>query len=194
MNLRAILFKIYPLFYSYKPPLSYQVKDSNRFIPPSVLLSATYRYYIELTGKDYSPESLMRFLNSIKYAGLTSSSEEIHITSSSFLLRLWRIAEAKGKKKKEEEKTNYDAMRRIYISTSKPFLGFIIYEPSSLSGDILIRAVESIIWLGDNVCDTKVEVVETDLPIKVEAPPDEAFMTQIVSSEREKLPQRFVGR
>jgi len=185
--MKVLIFEVKPLFYSYKAPISYQVKVSNILLPPSALLGAIYKNYVKEILGSYSRDTLLNFLNSVEYAGFAvlpvDGGDFVSFRKFAVLLRHWRFE--KGRK----ELTS-DAMLREYVYVYGRLIGVIAYE--GLDDEALTRAVESIVYLGNSESMVSVRVLELLHLTKNADSCHDGYMMQIVSESTDGLPHRGV--
>lgn len=182
--MKAIVFEIKPLFYSYKSPVSYQIKTSNILPPPSALLGAIYKSYVEVANLDFSQDTLIGFLRAVKFVGTTvvpKTSSRTHVIKKfSVLMKHHRLEyDPKVKEGKRE-----DAMVREFIFIEDGILGLIAFE-DAMNHEILMRAVEGIEYLGNSESLVSVNVLDV---VDVKEKGNNGVMMQMVSSSVTSLP------
>jgi len=184
MNMKVLIFEVKPLFYSYKTPNVYQVKPSNMFLPPSVLIGAIYKNYVKEVLGSYSRDTLLKFLRLVEYTGfavLPKDGEDfVSLKKFAVLLKHWRF----------EDKLRSDAMLREYVYIYAKLIGVIAYK--ELDDDALARAVESIVYLGNSESMVSVRLLESVVPTKDIEKCRDGYVMQIVSENIDDLPHRGI--
>jgi CRISPR-associated protein Cas5 subtype I-A len=184
LEMNVIVFEVKALFYSYKPPIAYQVKTSNMMPQPSSLIGALYRSYVECHGLDYSKETYDRFLNQIAFAGFAiiprDGGNTVTIKDFPVLIKHWRI--------EKDEKLKSDAMLRHYVVSDGRIVGVVGVETEDVK--TFIDPVSTIEYLGNSETLVSVRVYGVVKPRKASSVDrreglDKYYAMQIVSSNAE---------
>jgi len=187
--MNAIVFEVKALFYSYKPPIAYQIKTSNIMPQPSSLVGALYRSYVESNGFSYSKETYNWFLNQISFAGFAiiphNGVGTVIIKDFPVLIKHWRMEE-RGDKEPE-----FDAMIRHYFVSNGRIIGIVGVETEDAKP--FIDAVSAIEYLGNSESLVSIRVIKVAKPNKAQSTDkkenlDRYYIAQVISDNTSSLP------